>query len=176
MTTRVMVLLSRQASSRFQVPLMFDSKVERGERLATPTIACAARWKQVSTSYSLIARSTSAKSAIEPWTRFMRSAIPCSRSRRSPAESRIMPTTLAPAPTSASHSQLATKPPAPVTSTGRARQKSRFLEEPILSTATSYLGLYVLVNKLPHWRRHKAAWKATVLIVDFERRGRNTAR
>jgi hypothetical protein len=37
---------------------MFDSNVESGDRFATPTIACAARWKQTSTPYSLSARST----------------------------------------------------------------------------------------------------------------------
>src|SRR5579859_1961271 len=66
-TTRSIVLLLRHDSSTVQVPRMFESKVETGARLAGPTIAWAARWKQVSISYSLMARSISAGSVISPW-------------------------------------------------------------------------------------------------------------
>jgi hypothetical protein len=47
---------------------MLDSKVERGDWFATPTMAWAARWKQYSTMYSEIDRQTRSKSVKVPET------------------------------------------------------------------------------------------------------------
>ena len=71
----------RHASSTVHVPRMLASKVETGERLATPTIVCAARWKTVSTSYSPSARSISARIADVAMHDVDRRSVPSQRQR-----------------------------------------------------------------------------------------------
>ena len=73
----------RQASSIVHVPRMFVSNVDTGPRLATPTIAWAARWKTVSTSYSPSTRSISAASQTSPCTTSTRRSVPSRTSAES---------------------------------------------------------------------------------------------
>src|SRR6266849_4703375 len=104
---------------------MLDSKVDSGDRLATPTIAWAARWKTVSTSYSLMARSTTPGVLILPCTSSMRSTMPSASRRRPPPESRSTPTTVAPRASKPAASPPPTNPPIPVTRTVRSFHPSR---------------------------------------------------
>src|SRR5262249_26260933 len=102
-----------------QVPWMFVSKLETGDSLASPTIACAARWKTTSTPFSRIARATSASSRRSPTRSTTSASIPCSSRPDVRAPSRSRETTCAPSASSCSASQDPPNPRAPVTSAVR---------------------------------------------------------
>ncbi len=89
---------------------MFASNVETGERLATPTIVCAARWNTESTSYSPSARSISAPSQTSPTTTFTRASVPSSASADTATESRRSTVVRAPRCSRAFTSQLPNSP------------------------------------------------------------------
>src|SRR5687768_10024470 len=110
----------RTASSTAHVPAMLASNVLAGLRLATPTWLCAARWKTVRTSYSLSIRSTSAWSFTSPRTAVTSS---CHAHRTGGTSSRTSTTTRAPRARSWGVRCDPRNPVAPVSATGRSRQK-----------------------------------------------------
>src|ERR1035437_6062608 len=114
--------LRRAASSSAHVPRMLVSSVEMGFRFATPTIACAARWKTVSISYSPSERSSTSWSRTSPRTTVTLFSRPVPSSVLRGTQSRTSAVTLAPSSTSRRTSQPPSSPVAPVTNTGRSCQ------------------------------------------------------
>src|SRR3954470_2773943 len=138
---------------------MLVSSVDTGFRLATFTVAWAARWRTVVTSYSPSARSIVSCSRRSPRTTLILSSNPDSTSSERGTQSRTSATTSAWAARRYRTTHEPTSPVAPVTKTGLFRQKDVDAAEPLFpgvnvnGLRTNLTGAQVLPDAAQHRRR-----------------------